>query len=216
MVGLTAMLGHWQWHKAAIKAAARTGYEHAAIRPALAWPEAVALGEAALYRRVWLVGDFAPGYQILLDNRVQAGRAGYHVVLPMRLAEGGSVLVNRGWLAAPGDRSRPPAVAVPPDRQVIEGILVHARSRYLELNVPPAGPVWQNLDLDRYRAWTGADLPDWLLLQTSPEDDGLTRDWPGPDSGAERHRAYALQWFSMCALTVGLWGWFALGRGRAG
>lgn len=216
VAGLTAMLGQWQWHKAEAKEAARTGYEHAAALPALAWSDAAGLGEAAMYRRVRLAGEFMPGHQVLLDNRVQAGRAGYHVVLPIRLEQGGAVLVNRGWLAAGGDRSHPPAAAVPPGRQAIEGILVHARSRYLEL-APRGGTgaVWQNLDLERYRAWTGMDLPDWLLLQTAPADAGLTRDWPGPDTGAARHRAYAVQWFSLCALTVGLWGWFAVWRRRA-
>jgi surfeit locus 1 family protein len=216
VAGLTALLGQWQWRKAEAKEAARTGYEHAAALPALAWRDAAALGEAALYRRVRLTGEFMSGYQILLDNRVQAGRAGYHAVLPLRLEEGGTVLVNRGWLAVGGDRSQPPEVAAPRGRQAMEGILVHARARYLELGPRAgAGAVWQNLDLDRYRAWAGMDLPDLLLLQTAPAGDGLLRDWPGPDTGAARHRAYAVQWFSLCALTVGLWGWFAVWRRRA-
>lgn len=208
---LTAMLGQWQWHKAELKTALRAGYDRSASLPALAWGEVAALGEAALYRRVRLTGEFAAGYQILLDNRVLHGQAGYHVVVPMRLAGGAAVLVNRGWQAV-GDRSRLPVVGTPAGRQTVEGLLVHARSRYLELAAgAESGPVWQNLDLDRFRTWFGGDLSDWLLLQTPPASaDGLVRDWPAPDIGVARHRSYAVQWFSMSGLSVGLWLYFVV------
>jgi surfeit locus 1 family protein len=205
----TAMLGQWQWHKAELKAALGDRHESAGRLPALSWSEAAALGESALYRRVRLDGRFAADYQILLDNRVQHGQAGYHVMAPMHLAQGGAVLVNRGWLPA-GDRSRLPEAAVPAGGQRLEGILVHASSRYLEL-APGSGTgrLWQNLDLDRYRAWFG-DLPDWQVLQTAPAGDGLVRDWPVPDTGVAKHRSYAVQWFSMSALIVGLWLYFVV------
>lgn len=214
---LTAMLGQWQWHKAELKTALRAGYDRSASLPVLAWGEVAKLGEAARYRKVRLTGEFAAAYQILLDNKVLHGRAGYHAVAPMRLADGGAVLVDRGWLAASGERSQLPGVAVPAGRRIVEGILVHAQGRYLELAAGgETGRVWQNLDLDRYRAWFGGDLPDWLVLQTDPARDGLVRDWPVPDLGVARHRSYAVQWYSMSSLSVGLWLYFVvLKRGRA-
>lgn len=210
---LTAMLGQWQWHKAELKQALGSSYDRASRQAPLTWAEATALGESALYRRVRLRGEFAAGYQVLLDNRVLRGRAGYHVLEPLRLAPGGAVLVNRGWLAVADDRTRLPAIATPEGGQVVEGILVHARGRYLELAA--AGEperLWQNLDLDRYRAWFGGELSDWLLLRTDPDADGLVRDWPEPDAGIARHRSYAVQWYSLCALIVGLWCYFVLFR----
>ena len=56
--------------------------------------------------------------QILIDNKVHDGRAGYHVVTPLVLADGRAVLVDRGWVAAGRDarascrRSPPPAGTV--------------------------------------------------------------------------------------------------------
>ena len=212
---LTAMLGHWQWHKAERKASLGTRYHQAVHSPLLAWAEVATLGEAALYRRVRLQGEFATGYQIRLDNRVLHGQAGYHVVVPLRLAEGGAVLVNRGWQATGGDRRRVPAVAAPDGGHGVEGILVPARSRYLELaDRGAAGAVWQNLDLERYRAWFGGELSDWLVLRTDSTRDGLVRDWPPPDLGIARHRSYAVQWFSMCGLIVGLWLYFVVLKRR--
>ena len=207
---LTALLGQWQWHKAELKTAQRAGYEAANRLPALNWPEAAALGESALFRRVRLAGRFAAGHQVLLDNRVLHGRAGYHVIVPLRLDDGGAVLINRGWREAAGDRRQLPLIATPRGGQIVEGILVHARSRYLELATgAEAGQVWQNLDLDRYRTWFG-DLPDWLVLRTDPARDGLIRDWPEPDLGIARNRSYAVQWFSLCGLIVCLWLYFVV------
>lgn len=216
---LTATLGQWQWRKAEVKAARQSVYDAGGRLPVLAWREAAALGEAALYRRVRVSGRFLADHRVLLDNRIQDGRPGYHVIVPLALAQGGILLVNRGWLAAAADRRQVPQVATPAGEQTLEGTLVHARTRYLELAPTGAsGPVWQNLDLERYRAWLGglggADLPDWLLLQSSPAGDGLTRAWPQPDLGIARHRSYAVQWYAMCAVIVGLWAYFVLVRRR--
>lgn len=217
---LTAILGQWQWGKAELKAARQAVYAEGGRQPVLAWREARALGPAATYRRVRVAGRFLGDYLVLLDNRVRAGRAGYHVLTPLALEGDGAVLVNRGWLAAAVDRRREPAVGTPAGPLELEGILVRAQGRYLELaRDTGAGQVWQNLDLARYRAWLGVGetgLPDWLLMQTSPAADGLARDWPPPHLGLERHRAYAVQWYALCALTVGLWAYFVLvKRGRA-
>ena len=208
---LTAMLGQWQWHKAELKEHLRASYDNAGRLPALGWSEVNALGGAALYRRVRLVGEFAAAYQVLLDNRIVRGRAGYHVLTPLWLEQRGAVLVNRGWQAAEGDRQRLPEIVTPKGTSSIEGILVHARTRYLELAAgAETGRLWQNLDLDRYQTWFGSELPNWLVLQTNSTEDGLIREWPEPDVGIAKHRSYAVQWFSLCALLVGLWLYFVV------
>lgn len=212
---LTATLGQWQWGKAELKAARQASYDEGGRLPKLNWNEVAGLGEAAFYRRVRVAGRFLSDYRVLLDNRVQAGRAGYHVITPLRLEQGGVLLINRGWHEANADRGHLPEVATPTGRLALEGILVHAQGRYLELaQGAESGPVWQNLDLARYRSWfakgSGEALPDWLLLQTSPAGDGLVRQWPKPDLGIARHRSYAVQWFGMCVLIVGLWVYFVL------
>jgi len=204
------MLGQWQWSKAETKTALAERYGQAGRLSTLNWAEAMALGDAALYRRVRLQGSFAAEFRILLDNRVSHGRAGYHAVVPMRLDPGGAVLVNLGWLPT-GDRRQLPEIVPPTGTQTVEGLLVPARARYLELaDAGGAGRLWQNLDLARYRVWFGAELPDRLLLRTDSAADGLVRDWPAPDAGVAKHRAYAGQWFSLSGLSVGLWLYFAV------
>jgi surfeit locus 1 family protein len=204
---LTFWLGQWQLQRAEEKRARQATFAAAARLPPVALAEVPDAFEP--YVRVRVEGVFDAVHQVFIDNRVYQGRAGYHVVTPL-IHAGGVVLVNRGWLPLAADRADVPRAASPVGRVALEGMLVPARSRYVELAPPAvAGPVWQNLDLDRFRQAYRSDLPDRLVLQTSPAADGLARDWPLPGLGAERHVSYAIQWFS---LIVVLYAYFGIWR----
>ncbi len=207
---LTFWLGQWQLGRAEEKRARQAAFDAAALLPAV--PLAEVPESFAPYTRVRVEGMFDDAHQVYIDNRVHQGRAGYHVVAPLVHA-GGAVLVNRGWLPALPDRADFPHAPPPAGRVALEGMLVPARSRYVELSAASVdGPVWQNLDLERYRAGYRADLPDRLLLQTTPAADGLIRDWPLPGLGADRHISYAIQWFSLTGLIGVLYVYFGIWR----
>jgi cytochrome oxidase assembly protein ShyY1 len=53
-----------------------------------------------------------------------------------------------------------------------------------------------------------------VIEQTSDARDGLVRAWDRPDTGVDRHRSYALQWYSFAALAAVLY--VALGFKRTG
>jgi surfeit locus 1 family protein len=146
---------------------------------------------------------------------VHQGRAGYHVVAPLVLADGRTVLIKRGWIAAGTSRAQLPSVAAPPGPIVVTGRVTLPEVGYLELSPQaPAGPVWQNLDTARFAAATGIRVLPIVIEQTRPPqpDDGLVRDWPAPDFGVEKHRIYMVQWYAFAALALGLWGAFAVRR----
>lgn len=110
------------------------------------------------------------------------------------------VLVNRGWVAAAARRDSLPPIRTPAGTETVEGIAVVPSSRILELDAKTEeGMVWQNLVLARYAAWSGLKLQPVVLQQTSAAADGLVRVWARPDSGAEKHRGYAFQWFALAA-----------------
>lgn len=162
-----------------------------------------------------LMGRWLSRHSILLDNRTYEGRAGYHVLTPLLLADGsGAVLVNRGWVPAPVERGQLPDVPTWEELQVLEGRVrsVEAKPFSLAREVVE-GRRWQYLDLGRLRAIAGADLgpqlAPWVLQQTSIAPDGLVRDWPAPGLGIDRHRAYALQWYSLAGLAAALTVWYA-------
>jgi surfeit locus 1 family protein len=158
---------------------------------------------AAALVQVTLHGAFVPKYTVLLDNKVYRGRPGYQVVQPLRLAGGTHVLVNRGWVAAGASRERLPEVRTPAGEISLTGVrLEHFARAYEPAPVNPEGKVWQNVAAGQFAAWSGLALEPWVIEQHSALDDGLVRDWPRPDLGVEMHESYALQWYSLAALSV--------------
>ena len=205
LIALTGWLGHWQSGRADEKRALQARYDHAdRDQPIHATPDLDPA--AALYRRVEARGAWDEGATILLDNRVQDGVAGYHVLTPLRLDATHALLVNRGWVAVGPDRGVLPAIPTPDGEVAVVGIALPPGSRYFEFaSAAPLGRLWQNLDFDAYARQTGLVLAPLLIQQTSAADDGLTRRWPRPDAGVDMHVGYAFQWYSLATTLVVLW-----------
>jgi surfeit locus 1 family protein len=180
------LLGNWQTRRAEEKRAA-----------------------VANEKRLELRGEFLERYTVLLDNKLNRGRPGYHVVQPLRLADGRNVLVNRGWVAAPLHREQLPQLRTPPGMHDIEGrVLDHFPRAYAPSGAKPEGRVWQNVEVPTFTLWSGLKLEPYVLEQHSPLADGLARNWPRADAGVDMHESYALQWYTLSALSVVLF--FAL------
>ncbi len=202
--------GHWQqgrMHEKEALRARQDAMEHLAaisvsmLPPASDWSE-------LRYRPVVAAGRYDAGRQILIDNKVHDGRAGYDVVTPLVLGDGRVVLVDRGWVAQGGSRANLPDVPPPAGDVVVEGRLAIPTAGYLEL-VPDAtaGAIWQNLDPARFAAATGVAVLPVVIEQTgaSLQADGLLREWPAPDFGIEKHWVYMMQWYAFAGLAVALW-----------
>jgi len=204
---LTVSLGVWQLRRATEKEALQERLDRAAAAPPVTLPARPVAADGIALRRVVARGEYADRYTILLDNRVHRGRAGFHVVSPLRIAGGEIyVLVDRGWVAAGRTREDLPRVATPAGEQTIEGLAVVPSARVYELSADTVdGRVWQNLVLDRYRAWSKLELQPIVIQQTNDAGDGLVREWDRLDAGADRHRSYALQWFGFATLAVVLY-----------
>lgn len=204
---LTVALGLWQTRRAAEKDALQAALDLRAAQPPVGVPPVPAAAAAIAMRRVAARGEYVERFGILLDNKVLRGRVGYQVVTPLRLAGGNvHVLVNRGWAAAGRTREDVPQVPVPRGPQTVEGIAVLPATHVYEVGPDaPRNGVWQNLVLERYQAWSGLELAPFVLQQTNDAGDGLAREWERPDAGADRHRSYALQWFSLAALALVLY-----------
>lgn len=174
------LLGNWQTRRAEEKRAA-----------------------VASERRLALRGEFLERYTVLLDKKVNGGRPGYHVVQPLRIAEGRHVLVSRGWVAAPSHREQLPQLRTPPGLHDIEGrVLEHFPRAYAPSGAKPEGRVWQNVEVTTFAVWSGLKLEPYVLEQHSPLADGLARNWPRADAGVEKHEGYALLWYSLAVLSA--------------
>ena len=215
-IALFVTAGNWQRARMNAKDAEHAAQAAAALQPPSPLPRAEDWS-AWRYRRVVVNGTWRPGAQLLVDNRIVDGRAGFGVVTPLLLDDGRTVLVDRGWAAAGAGDTRVPAVGAPSGRAIVSGRVVVPPARYLELEkAGPAGNVWQNLDPRRIAATTGiALLP--IVVEQSPggRDDGFVRKWADPGAGATSHRIYMWQWYAFAALAAGLWLYFTLRRPAA-
>jgi surfeit locus 1 family protein len=195
-------LGTWQLSRAAEKRALAAALESRAQEPALRVATVPMDARAVALRHVEARGRFDPRYAVLLDNRVYKGVPGYHVLMPLALAGSGEsrlfVLVDRGWIAGTGERTRLPAVTTPDGEVTVAGTALEPSGRFLELSTKTGeGNVWQNLVLERYRQATGLAIQPFVIRQDNDLGDGLVRDWPAPDLGIDRHYGYAFQWFAL-------------------
>jgi len=203
-IALAISLGNWQTRRAEEKLELGRRVDEAAKGTVLSVPSVRLDGSALERRRVSARGRFVARAALFLDNKVLHGAAGYHVLTPLKL-EGGEelhVLVNRGWIAA-GERSRLPAVPTPETVQTIEGTVVVPSTRFVELAPETMdGPRRQNLVIAREEKRLELGLQPFVIEQTSDAQDGLAREWQRPDTGVDRHRSYALQWYSFAAVAA--------------
>jgi len=199
---LTAYLGNWQLERAAYKLAMQARLDSAEHAPAVRIPSLPADAETFSYRRAEGTGQFVPQATIFLDNRVRDGVVGYEVVTPLRLSASSlHVLVNRGWVKASSSRTELPEVSTPKGVVTVSGLALPPVTRYVELSDETvSGRVWQNLKFEQYAQRYGLALQPLILQQRNELQDGLVRVWKRPDTGVDKHRAYALQWFVMSAV----------------
>lgn len=204
MMALTIVLGNWQSARARYKEALQQRLETLAKEPPVSIAAAPVDAAGLDLRAVTARGQWRPEYMVLHDNRVYRGVPGYHVLMPLRL-EGSDmhVLVNRGWVAAARDRSVLPAIATPSGTVSVQGMARLPGEKAFELAQDAGtGPVWQTVSIERVRRWSKLDLQTVLIQQDGAMDDGLVRSWERPDMGIDKHRGYALQWYSLAALSL--------------
>jgi surfeit locus 1 family protein len=157
------------------------------------------------YAQVEADGHFDDTRQVLIDNMVNAERAGYFVITPFALQGGGWVLVNRGWVPLSGSRAERPAIAVAADARHLRGRADNLPSPGIHMGTAaapaPPYPVVANFpthsevaQLLKESSWTAA--ADVILLDPA-EPDGYVRAWAAPGFPPLRHIGYAVQWFGL-------------------
>ena len=203
---LLSWLGSWQLDRAREKRERQALFDRRLNESPVMLTGFVADAAPLLYRRVRARGTWMPEGQVFIDNRIREGRAGFHVVTPLRI-EGGAhaVLVNRGWIARGAEYPRPPPVAVPAGPVEVAGLATRPPARVLELSPHTvAGDVWQNLSIERYAQHTRIAVLPVVVLADVPAT-GLAAVREQPDAGVAKHVEYALTWFSLAATVAVLW-----------
>lgn len=200
------LLGNWQTRRAAEKIAIENTIVERAEQAALDLNKPFSNADIE-YRRVSAEGSFIADWPIYLDNRPYQGKAGFTMLMPLRLSNSDSVvLVARGWFPRDAaERTKLPVIPVPAAPIRIEGIVRRSAGHVLQLGqaatiVP--GAIVQNLEPAEFARVSKLPLQDFIIEQTSDTSDGLVRDWPRPSSGVDKHRGYAFQWYALAATAL--------------
>lgn len=164
-------------------------------------------------------GRYVPGRDALIFMKPPEGfglEPGYLVVTPFALADGGQILVERGFV--PLSRVKDAAGRAPPTGETeIAGLMRAPQSRnmFTPGDTPQLG-IWYTREPASIAATLGlADAaPFTIALEApaSPGPNGYPRLVPVAPEFPNNHFTYALTWFSLAAALVVVFGIFARGR----
>lgn len=211
LAGLAAFLGlaRWQWGRAQEKEQLLASYaaaEHAGLRQFATLPDPLPAEE---YPRVAVRGRYVPSRGYWLDQQIHESRVGRRAIAVFE-PQGSTrrLLVDLGWVPAPAGQAAPVWPQLPLTEVELHGIYAPAPGGGLRVggDALPRQANWPKLTLFVDGAAIAQDLgaavaPRLLLLDADPAS-GFVRSWTPAVMPPEKHRGYALQWFSFAVAAV--------------
>ncbi len=200
-----AYLAHWQWLRSLEKAhivAQRHAHWH---KPATQWSLHTPLTP---YQHINMRGRFAFNQAILLDNKMQDHRVGYHVIMPFHLvASQQVVLINLGWI--PRQKKPWPTNHLPLPHKIytVQGHLYPLPTKVFSLSSVTTQPfkhytLYQNLHRSHLKKNLGEHLLDYQLLLNETSQLGFIKSWHPHHLTPQRHVAYMIQFASLGLLML--------------
>lgn len=216
-------LGIWQldrkvWKEDLLRAVAeRTTGEPAPLPAPGAWPHWDASADE--FRRVRFVGTFLHDKEVTLHGLAEERRGlplqGFYVFTPLRLDDGATVVVNRGFVRT---ELRDPATRAAGEvagRQTVTGLLRNpeARPRFVPPN-EPAREEWFVRDLGAMAAARGLGpvAPFYVDADATPNPGGWPRGGQTQIDLPNNHLQYAATWFGIAGTLVAVIAAFAAAR----
>ena len=203
-----ASLGFWQLDRAEQKEQLQAAFAEQMSAPAQALTTEQLTTAEQKYVKVTVRGKMVDGdQQFLLDNRVHKGQAGYEVLVPLLLEDGGVLLLNRGWLPVGSSREVKPVVTTRGQVLMVEGVAALPPQRFNlgeALLVEDSWPrVLQFEDFSAMGEVLGLKLIPRILQSSESADWAFERIWRAVEKGPTQNYGYAMQWFAL-ALALAL------------
>ena len=206
---LLVWLGLWQLSRAESKEELITQFGDNIGLPVLTLDTGQLHSSLPIDRRVTAQGRFLDEPLLLLNNRYDQGRLGFHRLALLRLSGSDRyLLVNRGWIPAASDGRPIPREPIPlAPGQRLQGLLVEIPRGGLqlgELDYQPGQPVVElpYLDLSWLRQELGLKLLPRVLLQDDQVIAQYRKQHQAGWLNPQRHLGYALQWFALALALV--------------
>ncbi|MEI6860391.1 MAG: SURF1 family protein [Shewanella sp.] len=203
MFTILMKLGFWQLDRAEMKEKWQAELSHRQSSAPLSYAQLVSFpseNQLTGYRFSVLASPVSSNI-FLLDNQVFNGRVGYLALQPMRITpEGPWMLVELGFVPAGLDRRVLPDVNVITAEVSLNGRLYQKQANPMSLALMPE-PGWpkriQNLNIGEISKLLGQILVPAVLQPDHLEGIDLPHPWIPIPLSSQKHRGYALQWFSM-------------------
>jgi len=199
---ITVSLGFWQLDRAEDKQARKSHIEKVRELPPVQLSAQTEIDPQSS-RSYLLKGTYQSDYSFLLDNRTMDGKVGYEV-LTLFASEWGSFLINRGWIQAPPYRDRLPEISAPSGLIQIQGRFHAAENETPVLNETSwESNAWpkriQKVEWSKVESILPSPLSATrqFRLDNDKQPGAFVVNWSHSSLGPEKHRAYAVQWFSM-------------------
>ncbi len=213
VVGVAAFvwLGFWQLRRADDKQRLFEAFSLAESAAPITLTQARRDETPQHYPRVSVSGRYDSGHVYLLDNQTREGRAGVIVWMLFQPDEGGpTILVDRGFLVQPDPYIKPAIPALPSEVATLTGLYAPPPGFGLRLggDTLPGQATWPKttirIDRDEIARDSSRTLDTRVLLLDADPGVGFERHWTPEVMVPDKHRAYALQWFSfaLAALVI--------------
>lgn len=158
-------------------------------------------------------GRFDYTKEILIGPKPLDGKIGYHVITPLSLVNGGTILVNRGWI----ENNKIENLSQNHTRENIRitGVFRKPDWNRFTPNNSPENNVWSKIDIGQIASIKNLKKVAPLVLYTeesSKEFGNLIlqqQKW----LPRNKHKQYAIFWFSMAAVFLGIFGYFVKNSG---
>ncbi|MFG2300924.1 SURF1 family protein [Actinacidiphila glaucinigra] len=214
-------LGFWQMHRHERRVASNhliadnLGAKPAPVESLTAPGAAVPKRE--VYRTVTATGRYDTAHEVVARQRTAADgdSIGYHVITPLVLADGRSVLVNRGWIPAGTDLTKLPKVPAAPSGDVTVTGRLRPDETTAATGIRNKGGLPDRMIMLINSALVAEELPaaerpvgGYIELETtSPKPSGRQPELiPDPDhSSIGMHMGYAIQWWLFTAMVPVGW-----------
>ena len=205
-------LGIWQIERGQTKTQIMSEFENKLTK------EPIYLNaESKKWDRVLVSGKWENKKQLLIDNVIHRGIAGYKVLTPLRIDETNKlILVDRGWIKQNKFRDQLPDIQLPDDFESVSGTLEQPElglvlSDELISNNWPKISQTKNVEVIS-KAYTEEIFPMILLadplLKNSLEYIKITPTNMTPI----KHYGYSSQWFLMFIVLCFMYIWYGLSR----
>ncbi len=151
------------------------------------------------YAPVEITGRFGQSHIRMLASRKTTG-AVYRIIRPFRTDDGASILIDTGWQVQARD-----VVDAPQTHLTLTGNLdAPQEADGFTPDPDTTGNIWFARDVPAMAAALGTD-PVLVVLRDAPETDLGVTPWPVDSAGIPNdHLQYAITWFSLAVIWVGM------------